>query len=287
MAVYLDIAFFLNFFTDALALHVTARLSGLTVERRRLLAAAVLGGTYGAICTLPPMRMAAAFLPELAAAAVLVRLAFGKRKIFLRLFLLFFLLSCTMGGVLLAAGQMLRSGQGVEFLRSLDWRVFLIAGGSCFAVLSVVFRGEVRHAAAGNLFRGTISWRGCRAVVTVLLDTGHTLTDALTGAPVLTVYWEALVNLFTAEEREALSDLAYTGAAKCLERLGSGGRFRLLPYRAVGVHDGLLLCFRADRVELGGRDLGKMIVALSPTAVSGGAEALWGGDGESEGNHAA
>ena len=74
----------------------------------------------------------------------------------------------------------------------LDWKVFFLAGGICFLVLSAVFRGEAEHAAAGRLYRGTVELRGRRAKLTVLLDTGHTLRDVLTGAPVLTVSRAAL-----------------------------------------------------------------------------------------------
>ncbi len=286
MVVYLDIAFFLNFFADALALYVTARVSALPVDRRKLLLAAGLGGTYGALCALPVFRMGAAVLPELAVAAALVRLAYGRSGTFPRQFLMFFLLSCTMGGVLLAAVQLLQSRQGMTILRSLDWKVFFLAGGGCFAVLSVVFRGEARHAVRGQLYHGAVERRGRKAPVTALLDTGHGLTDGLTGAPVLTVHWSALDALWTPEERRALQRLERLGAAACLPELGAG--FRLLPYRAVGVEDGLLLCFRPDKVTLEGRDLGRVTVALSPTAVSeGGANALWGGEGEKEGQYAA
>lgn len=125
---------------------------------------------------------------------------------------------------------------------------------------------------------------GRKAELTVLLDTGHTLTDG--GAPVLTVHCAALEALWTGEARQALARLEADGAVRCLERLADS-HFRLLPYRAVGVGDGLLLCFRADRVRLNGKDLGRLTVALSPTAVSdgGGYAALWGGGMEE--SHAA
>ena len=53
MTVYLDMIFLLNCLTDAAALYVTGRLSGLPLERKRVLAASLLGGTYGALCALP------------------------------------------------------------------------------------------------------------------------------------------------------------------------------------------------------------------------------------------
>lgn len=293
MVVYLDLAFLLNCLTDALALYVTARLSGLQVRRGRLLAASLLGGTYGVLCMLPPLRGASAFFPQLAAAGALVWLAFGRRGAFLRQFLLFFMLSCTMGGALFAFARLLEENGGLELLKTLNWKVFFLAGGICYMLLSIVFRGGARHAVAGQLMRGWVELSGRRAVFTVLHDTGHTLTDGVAGDPVLIVERSALEPLWTQAELSVLEKLEERGAAWCLERLSalSPGRFRLLPYRAVGVSAGVLLCFRADRGALDGGELSRLTVAISPTAVSdgGGYAALWGGEvkGKGERRHAA
>ena len=282
MTVYLDITFLLNCITDAAALYVTGCLSGLPLEKKRILAASFLGGTYGALCALPGLGTAASFLPQMAAAAVLVRLAFGRREAFLRRLLLFFLLSCAMAGALVAGGRLLMEHDGLSVLAALNWMVFFLAGGTCFIILSFVFRGGARHSAASQLCRCTLTRRGRTAAVTALLDTGNTLTDGFSGAPVLTAHWEALANFWTPEERAVLSRLETAGAAQCLEKLGPG--FRLLPYQAVGVRSGLLLCFRADGAVMDKRRLGPVTVALSPTPVSdgGGYAALWGGDAGKE-----
>ena len=232
--------------------------------------------TYGALCALPGWGALASFPAQACAAAALVRLAFGRREGFLRRVLLFYLLSCSLAGALVAGARLLRE-RGAA-LAGLDWRIFFLAGGGCFLLLTVVFRGGARHTAAGQLRRCRICRQGREAELTALLDTGCTLTDGLSGAPVLTVHWAALEPLWTPEEHSVLSCLEREGAARCLERLGGG--FRLLPYRAVGVRSGLLLCFKADGAELEGRSLGPVTVALSPTPVSdgGGYAALWGGD---------
>lgn len=288
MVVYLDIAFFLNFLADGAALYATGRLSGLPVKMRRLLAAAALGGTYGALCALPELGGLASLLPQTLAAAGLVWLTFGRKGVFLRQLLLFFILSCALSGALVAGERLLEAGGGLAVLTRLDWRVFFLAGGICFAVLSVVFRGGARHAVAGQLCQCTLERQGRRAAFTALLDTGHTLTDGPTGRPVLTAYWEALDPLWTAEERVILSRLERDGGPDCLEKLGGG--FRLLPYQAVGVSGGLLLCFQAERAVIDGKLIGPITVALSPTTVSdgGGYAALWdGGNGKEAGGYAA
>ena len=107
MVVYVDIAFLLNCLTDGAALYATGRLSGLPVGRRRLLAAALLGGTYGVLCVLPGWGALASLPLQAAAAAGLVWTAFGRRGLFLRQLLLFFILSCALSGALVAGGQIL------------------------------------------------------------------------------------------------------------------------------------------------------------------------------------
>ncbi len=281
MVVYLDIVFLLNCLTDAGALYVTGRLSGLPLEGKRLLSASLLGGTYGALCALPGLEVLASLPLQAAAAVGLVRLAFGRRESLMRRVLLFYLLSCAIAGALVAGGRLLQGG-GLSTLAFLNWKVFFLAGGGCFVLLSVVFRGGARHTVAGELRSCTITRQGRTASVTALLDTGNTLTDGLSGAPVLTVHCAALDPLWSARERSILSRLEELGASPCLEQLGPG--FRLLPYRAVGVRSGLLLCFRAEEAVIGGRALGAVTVALSPTPVSdgGGYAALWGGDAGKE-----
>ena len=81
----------------------------------------------------------------------------------------------------------------------------------------------------------------------------------------------ALVSLFP--RGEGPDEQALVAPAQALSRLNTGefrGRFRLLPYRAVGVECGLLLAIRPDSVWLEGQERSSMLVALSPTPVSDG-----------------
>ena len=117
------------------------------------------------------------------------------------------------------------------------------------------------------------------ASFTALVDTGNTLSDPATGRPVMVAEGERAALLFPKERRPLLSDLQDPTLG--LTRLGTGewrARFRLLPFRSVGVDRGLLLAVRVDDLELDGRRRGPVLVALSPTPVSdgGGYQALVG-----------
>lgn len=288
MIVYLDMAFLLNSGSDALALYITARLAGIPVCWKKLLTAAFLGGIYGALCQMPAFLWLSSLPFQLLIAAGLVWLTFHRRAMFLRLALLFLFLSCMLGGAFIAAAQLLQTANGFDLRHTLNWRVFFLTGAVCYLLLSIVFRSSARHTVAQELCQVVIERSGRRTEVSALLDSGHTLTDSVTGAPVLIVYWDALEPLWEEEEKIILAKVGEKGAAWCMEKLPNK-KFWLIPYQSVGVSGGLLLCFRADKAWIGGEEVYPLTVALSPTAVSdgGGYTALWGAGQKGADVHAA
>ena len=270
MVIYLDTAFALNALTDAAALYTTGRLAGQRPRWGRLAAGAALGGVYGAACVVPSLAMLAAAPVQVFTALVLVCTTFGRRRA-VRMTVLFYIVSCAMGGGVTAAVALW--AQGKACFAALNWPRFLLVGTVCFWVLSVLFHGEARQAAGGRLLHGWVQRGGQTASITALYDTGHALTDG--GKAVLTAYWGRLAPLWTGEERRILEQMEQRGAVWCMERLGAG--FRLLPYRAVGVSGGLLLCCTAENAVIGGERLGPVTLALAPLPLGAGCDALWGG----------
>ena len=282
MVVYLDLIFFLNSFSDALSLYITARLSGLPLRNARLLAASLLGGLYGVICYLPFSIPFDTFWMQIIVALILVRLVFGNPKNYLRLFVLFLLLSCTLGGAMSALSLRLSKYGVINTLQQLDWKVFILASGMCYFFLSVVFRGSAKHAVSGQICRIRITIGDQTTLLDALYDTGNTLRDPCSGTPVVTVWYKALEALWGKEEQVIVDCLEIQGSVWCAEKLGevAPGRFYLIPYRAVGVASAMLLAFRADEVCVDSKSYGSLTIALSPTSVSdgGGYTALWGGE---------
>ena len=273
MVLYVDTAFAVNALADALALYAAAALSGLRLSRRRLGVVSALGGLYGVACLLPGWAFLGSFPCRAAAGAALAGLAFGRRPGLCRLFVLFFLLSCTLGGAFLCLDS-LWAGEGA-------WTVFFGVALLFYALLGRIFRGSLRHAAAGQLCPGRVLVGGTWVPLTVLLDTGHTIADPACGCAVLTVREQALRGHWPAASADILAQLHTRGPLWCMQRLAAvqPGLFRLLPYRSVGVEDGLLLCFTAPRAEVAGRRLEPVTVALWPGGLGEeeGFNALWGG----------
>lgn len=269
VTVYLDQAFLLNALVDYFLLLAAARLAGETLYRGRMGLSAGLGGLYAAMTYLPGWGFLTHPLCKLASAVGMTLLAFGRSRRLLRVSLVFFGVSAAFAGGVLAL-QLFAGGGPV-----LDLKTVLLSAAVCYALVPLVFHRTVRHAgqelAVAELRLGE---RSCR--VTALVDTGNTLTDPHTGRPVMVCEGEKVAGLFPEGERPTAAELMDPVGA--LERRREERRWRLLPYRAVGVDHGLLLAVKTDGARVGREDYGPILVALSPTPVSdgGGYSALIG-----------
>ena len=282
--IYVDTLFLLNAMVDYLLLLASARLAGEPLARLRFLLGAVLGGLYAVSIFLPGLSFLARPPCRLAAAVLMVLAAFWKSRRLLRQVVIFFALSCAFGGGVLAiallGGRGLALSNGVLY-SGMDLKIVLLSAAGCYGALTLIFQRTGRHTAASGELRPVRLTLGERQVsLTALVDTGNTLTDPATGRPVLVAEADCVEELLPPGIRPSSADLRDPAGA--LERLEDPWRrrFRLLPYRSVGVDRGLLLAVRVDQVQVGEEDRGPMLAALSPTPVSdgGGYRALLGAD---------
>lgn len=282
--IYVDTLFFLNAAVDYLLLLAAARLAGEPLRRLRFALGALLGGLYAVALVLPEGAFLGHPLCRAAAAALMAAAAYGGSRRLARQTLLFLMLTCAFGGGVVAIGLMgghgLALGERGVFYSPLDVKTLLLSAALCYGALTLFFQRLGRHTApSGELLSALLTLGERRVELTALVDTGNTLTDPVTGRPVMVAEGDCLSGLFPWEHRPGAEDLLDPPGA--LPRLGTGewkGRFRLLPYRAVGVERGLLLAVKVDRARVGEVDCGPMLVALSPTPVSdgGGYRALIG-----------
>ena len=276
--VYIDVLFLLNLTVDYLLLLASARITGEVISRIRLALGALLGAAYAAILFLPGCQWLAHPLCKICSAVLMVLIGFGRSPRLLRLLLVFFGASAALGGVVLAL-QLLGAGgltleNGVLYT-GFDVRLLLVTAIVCYAVLSHVFNRAARHGGKRRDLNPARLILGEKSLcLTVLQDTGNTLTEPICNRPVMVAEARALEALLP----EEIDPSDPVGSMERLEDADLRRRFRLLPYRAVGVEYGMLLAVRTDRVELGSRKLEGLLVALSPTPVSdgGGYQALIG-----------
>ncbi len=263
--IYLDTVLFYNVLADDLLLLAAGRLTGSPLRRGRIFLAAVIGGVYAAAAAVPALSLLQAWWLKLLTAALMVGVAFGRKPLFLRRYLLFLLVSAAFAGVEIALFGFAGSADGVSPFSVL---LFLGSFAFCWLLLGVVFRGSAAPLAKGELTALAVTRGGRQISLTALRDSGCSLSDPLRGSPVAVVERSALAELFSPEERQALKRQESTAALP----------LTFLPFQSVG-GSGVLAAFRADRVTVNGKTYGDALVAIHPGSLGGETfRALWGGE---------
>ena len=273
--VYIDLLFLLNLIANYLLLLAAGRMAGAALIRWRIALGAGLGALYAAFIFLPGLFWLAHWPCKLASGVLMAAVAYGGERHLLRVTVLFFGASAALAGAVLGLellGSISLTLEHGVFYTPLDIRLLLLVFVACYFILSLFFRRTGRH--GGELTRLKITFDTGTADLTALRDTGHTLTDPVDNRPVVVACWQALTGVLP-------SWADPSDPIRSVERCHAAGsrQARLVPYRAVGVECGMLLALRAQQVTMDGKPLGRLLVALSPTAVDdgGGYQALIGG----------
>ena len=276
MTVYVDLLFGVNTLINYLLLRGSAALGGCPVKLWRLLTAAVFGGLYAVAVVLPGMEGLRGLVFQGLCAGLMLLTAFGWKRNTVKQGLFFFGLSFAFGGMVLLAIQlaepdcMLLHGRAYY---AVSTPALMLLAGLSYGLAAVVLSGCGTHT-GGDVVSMHVMLDGRSAQIRALRDTGNTLRDPVTGQPVLIVGEQAGKKLLPVmppmeDSAKAISDLSW---------LYPKLRFRLVPYRAVGVEHGLLPAVRCS-VTMEKKQQ-NVLVAFSPTAVCADDrfEALWGGE---------
>ncbi len=265
--VYVDRFFMLNLLSDYLLCLVSARVCGLVLKRLRYLLAALLGALYAAAALLPGLRFLSSAPGVLLCALAMALIAFGAERRPLRCGGVFLAVSAAFGGAVWAVSLLSGAPPGAV----VSGRVLLLAFALCYAAVSLLFSRRLKLAERARVeVRLRVGARESRFMA--LLDSGNALADPVTGAPVMLVSPHALL--------AALPEAALFGGGDPVSELqraaripALAGRFRLIPYAAVGAA-GLLPVFRPDGLTVDGREEKELLVAVSPSASGEGFEAI-------------
>lgn len=280
--VYIDSVFFINFAVNYLMLLASAKFSGLPYRRGRLLLSAIVGGAYSVLVCIPRLSDLSSAVFKILAAAIMVLIGFGYVNLrrYIKYMLLFVLISVVFGGGVFAiyianGGAVDDFGDNILYSR-ISPNVLIISVLICYGLISIFFSGIGRHGgSSGEVVKIEVSLNAKKISISALVDTGNTLYDPISRAGVLIAEVDAVRDLFPSSvqglmDKNLVSD---PQALLIISEVDSNlaRRFRLIPFRAVGLESGLLLAFRPDMVKVEGREQREMLIALSPNALSEGA----------------
>lgn len=243
--VYIDILLALNLFIDYILLCATARVLHLPTTRGRVILGAVVGALSSLIILLPPMGTAISVLLKLASAVTMVPIAFHVRtfRTFCKITLVLFVISALFAGV--CNGLCLLSATPAAFVQSgvvyadIPPTLLLVWVVAAYGVLCVYDRVTRKRMAKNAAFHVELTDGDFSVTLRALFDSGHSLRESFSGAPVIVA------------DRAALKEFARQTETPFIR--STAVAIRYIPFSSIG-GDGVLPAFRPPQVILRTRD---------------------------------
>lgn len=284
--VYVDQVLIGSLVMNMMILWITARLGRIAYCRWRLLAGAALGAGYSMFLFIPALEGFLGPGYKLLVSLLMVAAMFipCKPRKALVLLAYFYISTFILGGTVLGIISFLHKstfdGQLTGLMQAVDAYLWY---GILLALLTYWLLGRfvpvaLRKRLMVPLLQTDLTIRlGERQVsLKAMLDTGNSLSDPLTGHPVIIAEYAAIKEILSEQVCAVIESHERDDGATILTKLGENirpGNFRLIPYRSVGRDSGWLLGFRPDEVTLKTGDhpmqVSEVVVALYRECLQG------------------
>ncbi len=240
--IYIDVLLCINLIIDFLLLCAVARVLSRPTRRRRLIGGAVVGALSSLTILLPVLPLVPTLLIRLTAAAMMVLAAFRfvNVRLFFKTTFALFIVSAIFAGIcfalwwLIAPAGLFVQGGVVYYDVPPLWLIGLTV--ISYLALCLYDRLTRKRIALRLCYRVEIVDGNDRLMLRTLLDSGHSLTEPFSGAPVIIARADAIAAV------AARYDPAAMNAA-------TAARIRYIPFSSIG-GEGVLVAFRRQTVLL-------------------------------------
>jgi stage II sporulation protein GA (sporulation sigma-E factor processing peptidase) len=253
--VFIDVLFAVNLILNYFILLAVSGVLHRHDKRLRLFLGAALGAAYSIFIFFPQVSFLYSALLKVVFSITIVAVAykFATLRNLIKLVIIFYIISFLFGGIIFAVylfvtppGMMVRNG--VVYI-DISPLVLILSGAGCYITITLVSRIFNKIRKVNSLYDIFLEMDGRSAKMKALMDTGNTLTDAITGSPVIIAEYGPLERLIPPELRETFKT-GIVADTNTVSGSAWAGRFRMIPYGSVGAVYGLLPAFKPDRLTI-------------------------------------
>ncbi len=255
LTVYLDIIFLENLCINCIILLATALINKNTISITRILLSSLIGSIYAVVVYLSIAHIFSNIILKILLSVCMVHIAYNPKnvKALLKQLILFYLTSFTFGGVAFALLYFVKPQEiliknGV-LIGTYPIKIALSGVIVGFIIITVAFKNFKKRLSKKDMFCNiTIEFQNKYKNIKAMIDTGNLLKEPLTGAPVVVV------------EKEELLDIVPENILNNAEKIISGklnitlneyaSKFRVIPFTSLGKENGLLLGLKIDNLQI-------------------------------------
>ena len=242
MVIYADVLFILNMYVNFFILKLTFAVCKIKVAFWRLILSSVFGAVSSFYILLPNTNFLTDILFRIFVSSVLILIATGlvTPRSFVRQVGVFFAASFLYAGVMLALWAVFKiksiAVKGSVVYMNISPAILIISTLFCYIIISLIRFFTARHAPNASRCNLKVTANEKTVNITAIVDTGHSLTDAITGKNVIIIESSVAKKLFD-----------FVPRIDTLQNESGQSLFRVMPYSAVGGH-GLLVAFSPQKI---------------------------------------
>lgn len=249
--IYADVLVILNLFISFFLLLATEFFTKEKAKRWRLFLGSLAGGLYSLQVFLPEMGVILNLLSRILAGFIITYISFGFKtyKRFLKLFLVFLLMTFAFAGLMIGLWiifrpeGMLLNNTTVYFGISLP--VLIVSTAVCYVIMKFISKILLKNKPQQTIFDFTLEVDGKKLTGRAMLDTGNTICESFSGYPAVVCTYDFLKEIFPWN-----SESFFKGNVTELHKITDSRwqkRIRLVSYSTVA-EKGVLPSFRPDKL---------------------------------------
>lgn len=281
--IYIDVLAGVNLAIDYILLCATSRLCNIHCKRINLFIGAVVGAIYAVFSCFELSNIFSSIPVKIIIGFIMIYISFFNEKFSkkLKILIIFLGISFASAGAVLAVGNASDTSffAGEGYYIDIPFRVVAATFIFCWVITGYIFRGGASEKVSP---RKTVDVNICFNDIstgfTLLVDTGNTLHDPISGKPVIILDRSSVSKLLPSSVSVVINRLSNQSAVCVLDNIPDKykNRFRLVPFNAVGKDNGLLLVFKPDSIKISDKNFNGLIAISSNSICSGKYDGLIG-----------
>lgn len=269
MYIYAEYLLLENLIINYAILYITRKFTRTETSKLRLLIASLIGALYTFVVFYPSLKFMTKYIVKISISILIIIIAFNPAKLrkFIKLFATFYVISFAFAGAALALFYFtnvdIYVGHGIFLIKEFSIKNF----SPKILVIAIILSGILIKFTWGYLLSRiqkeevlvniTIELNGVKVDLPALIDTGNSLKDPITEAPVVVVEFSAIKDLLPRniqrifyKYKENNLEIISAVMTKSMDEI----KFRLIPFKSLGKENGMLLGFKPDKVTLNDND---------------------------------
>lgn len=264
MTIYLDVVLIENLCMNYIILFATGYLLKRKMNHIRLILSALLGGIYAILAYMEILEIYSNIVFKIILSIVMVYLAYNAKSIkqMAKELVFFYLTSFVFGGCAFALLYFIKPQEILirngTYVGTYPLKVAILGGIVGFTITVLAFHFVKKRLSKKDMYCKIKIYFGKENITTIaFIDTGNMLRDPITSMPVIVVEKEILKNILPDIILNNLNKIIGGDVPKEVykdENLEYITKFRVIPFSSIGKANGMLLGFKANKVEVNYED---------------------------------